>query len=104
MGLEEDSINDLDVFLDTDELADLAWYDGSSFAVQFYNEYEASIVQDQEVETLKPYFETKADNVIPINIGDTVIIGNEVPDQVEYKVVSKQFDALGWSRVTLERA
>ena len=127
MGLEEDSINDLDTFLDTDELADTAYYNGETFAVQFYNEHEASLLQeDQEVETANPYFETKASNVTGIVHGERVTVGEAPTEssyqsdsggifisdeggvfdesgQADYRVIGIEPDGLGWIRIILEK-
>lgn len=90
--------NDLASFLRTDELGDDAVYNGNSIDVQFYNEYDAAVIFDLEVESASPQAIARDSDIPNIAHGSEVTINSVV-----YKVRGVQPDGKGMTLLILSK-
>lgn len=89
---------DLATFLNSDELGDVATYNGNSINVQFFNEYEAAALFELEVEVTKPFCIAKDTDITGIAHGSTITIKS-----VAYKVIEIQPDGTGLTQLILSK-
>ena len=68
MSFKDDMIEDLDVFYDTDEFANIAQYKGSDIPVDTLKEVDTEYMSNHVIKTLTKY-------VSDIDVGDIFIIG-----------------------------
>lgn len=109
---------DLAAFLNSNELGDTAEYNGNTFDVQFFNEYEAVNLFGLEVESAKPLVIVKDSDILGIVPGAKFIVGKSAVDtmfvdtvdgqfdksrQMEYKVIEIQPDNTGLSILILSK-
>lgn len=72
--------DDLDCFFNAEDFADLANWQGRTFPVQFFNEYDASVIFGMEIESASPYILVKDSDIPGISHGVAVTIGTAPAD------------------------
>lgn len=120
--------DDLATFLDSDELGDVATYEGNTFDVQFFNEYEVAGLFGIEVESASPQIIAKDSDIPNIAHGSRIVVGkgSSIADdsfqdsadtmfvntdngqfdksgQMEYKVIGIQPDGTGLTTLILSK-
>ena len=129
LDLDEDSLKtDLATFFNPDELGDVANYNGNTFVVLFFNEYEAVQLFGAEVESASPLIMARDADILGIHHGARVVVGSsssiaddsfqDSPDtmfvdtqdgqfdksgQMQYKVIGIQPDGTGLTMLILSK-
>ena len=76
----------------------VANYNGNTFNVQFFNEYEAAMLFGAEIESTHPFIMARDADILGIYHGAIIIIST-----IEYKVIGIQPDGTGLTTLILSK-
>ena len=89
---------DLAAFLNSNELGDVAIYNGNTINVLFLNEHEAVMLFGLEVESASPLIMARDSDISGIQHGSTIVVSG-----ITYKVIDIQPDGTGLTTLILSK-
>lgn len=98
MTFKDDLLTDLDVFLNSDEFAEIVTYKGAAIRGVFDDAFQVSAPDGLGIETTQPQVVVKSADVAGMAHGDTMTIKTVV-----YKVIGIHPDGTGLTTAILSR-